>query len=159
MNIENNILTIEEKSNAFFPLILCGIVLIIGVPISYTAEQTGVQFILLFAFGAGVIGIFLIRSIRCVMDKNTGKILFDRGGIMDTAIDAVHTEYAINAVSKVEIKRFVSRGRDGFECRVVFENNERIRISQSGIGLSKCEHLARTVREFLELERPVAFVD
>lgn len=162
MKIENNVLTIYEASIAKLFLVLLGIALVIGFPLAYSAflkEGPG-SFMLLFVISALLFNaVIQSRALHCVIDKNIGKILYNRGGVLDTKIGESHAEYPISTATNVEVKRFVSRGRDSFECRLVFKGGGRIRLSESRMGLSSCEQYARKVHEFLELERPVAFVD
>lgn len=156
MRVQNNILTIEEKPDWFqlgIPLAaLWGLFFLIVLREKGLALFFGLVLLVLTGYF-----LFTTYTIRCVIDKNTRSLTYTQIGLFGNV--RKQANYSFLQVRSVQIKRYVARQRDRFECRLSVGDREILPLSQPMASLSASERFARQVHTFLEIQRPVSFVD
>ncbi|NUM45801.1 MAG: hypothetical protein HUU38_13945 [Anaerolineales bacterium] len=155
MRVQNNILTIEEKPDWFQ----------LGIPLAalwglfflMVLREKGALFLGLVLLVLTGYFLFTTHTIRCVLDKNTRSLSYTQIGLFGNVRKQATCLFL--QVRSVQIKRYVARQRDRFECRLSVGDREILPLSQPMANLPACERFARQVHTFLEIQRPVSFLD
>ena len=124
------------------------------------------EIIYLLFYGAILIALFfqdlkILRPIRCVIDKQTGKFHYTSGKVLGLNYNNQDISGDIIEISQVEMKRHVNVGRrrDKLQIALLLNNHERLLLSDSTLDFEDCHKFSEKIRNFIGSEIPIKAIN
>jgi hypothetical protein len=151
-------LSTHAQPSRWFSYLLIGMTffLVVALLVSPTWE---IFFALILCGGFGVYGLWSDRELSCTMNKQTGLITYQKGGVLGTQYDTKAAQYRISEVIAVEMVRYAERGRDVFQIRLAMNTGKPMHISAANLSFSECQEAGKSLQQFLGPNKPLLAVD
>lgn len=102
---------------------------------------------------------FAKRKIRCAINKQTGVILYSRGGFFNTKFDEIESKFKIADVTNVEMIRHIRRHGDAFQIALKIKSWEEIELTGRSLNFSECQAYSEKIRNFIDPALPIKAID
>ena len=140
-------------------LALVGFVLMMGLTAILAYFQTPSAFYIALFLLVSIYELTVLRSICCVLDKQTGQFHYFRSGVFGSRYDSQDVSGSIPDIHQLEMKRRVKYGGDKCQLILLLDRNERLPLSDSNLGFGECQEFAEKIRDFLGSEIPIKVID
>jgi len=102
---------------------------------------------------------YIKRSVRCLIDKNSGRIYYFRGGLLNTKYEETESVHDIKDIKYVAMTREVRRYGDEFQIHFSVDVWGLLALSESNLGFSDCQLYAEKIRDFTNTAMPIKAMD
>ncbi|MBI5936025.1 MAG: hypothetical protein HY867_20160 [Chloroflexi bacterium] len=129
-----------------------------------TLDSTG-WIIILVACVLLALSLSTKRRVRCLADKNLGRVRYWRSGIMGSKINQKDIQFQVDQLKEVVMKRHVlwwwrsPFSGDTFQIGMTTKNGQWLELTSKYLDFSECQSIAEIIRNFIDPALPIKAVD
>ena len=151
-----HILHIEHTPNRF--ALICFLILLALTGWFVYQKSDAVVYSILFL----IVFLFELsaqRPIRCVMDKQTRKFQYTRGGILGLPFKRQEVSGSFNDIGHFDMKQHMKRGRDAFQILLWLRGFKKHPLSHDDLSFRECQEATEKIRKFVDPHLPIGALD
>lgn len=139
--------------------LLLGSLILLFVGLTTDSYSSNGVLVFFVCAGLGTYGVLFVRDRSFILNKATGKISYEEGGILGSNSNRQEAEYSLQDVRAVEMKRHVRRWGDQFQIRLALGSENYVNLSSANLSFSACQDYATQIQQFLGADVPLKAVD
>lgn len=131
----------------------------LGCIAAFATRTSVAGWLLLLLVIMSIYSLFQQRELLCVINKRTGLVSYQRGGIFDSHLGRQETEFLASAITAVQMKRYTMRYKDLFQIRLAVSPRQQLALSGTNLSFSECQRYAQEMQRLIGTDLRVVAID